>query len=90
MKPTIIPIFNQESLQKAIFRGLEELSSNVKVVIVKTRNHNVSEFMIQEPEPFGIPGDYRPKDFANKNFQIVQGVFEICKKYTNRFQVGDI
>ena len=56
---------------------------------------------MNEPEPYGEPGDFRPKIIINQNCQIVKKVSEICKHfaenhstnyvcYTNKMQDGDI
>ena len=48
---------DQKSLEYAIERGLKELLSALKIiVIVKTKNQTVFDSMILEPEPFGKPG----------------------------------
>ena len=101
VKPIIIPIFDQDSLQKSLKRGLIELSSTVKIVIVTSKNQSVFKSMMNEPEPYGEPGYFRPKIIINQNCQIVKKVSEICKHfaenhstnyvcYTNKMQDGDI
>jgi hypothetical protein len=82
-------------------RGLGQLSSKFKVVILKSTNDRVARLMMMEPDPKDVDGDHRIKFIGNPYFKITKVVSDICREYsemnsinficyTNKLLEGDI